>query len=322
MEESDSDSEDDSSSGKCLGISIRRARISDVDDIFRIYSESIQYLDVESREWIAGVIRKRSRRIRIYVAISNKSVAGFAIVYKKRDKAYVDALAIDETFRGRGIGECLLRSVEEVLAGEGVEKIYLTVKNHNNRALGMYVKNGYRISNVILVLETKLGNIDISVDKRVLERTRISVDSVKRASIPRVKLLDLTMWNNFTWDVDEAIYRLSGEEVTIITVYKGRRVAGVAQLSTVSGKIVVERLALSYYRPTESLKVLIDSVKRFADRGTDTGIVIPVDSSKTSLLKTLISMGFRIVDSEYVLYKEVGEEQEKGIGNVALAKHV
>ncbi|MEL9940771.1 MAG: GNAT family N-acetyltransferase [Ignisphaera sp.] len=322
MEESDSDSEDDSSSDKCLNVSIRRARISDVDNIFRIYSESIQYLDLESKEWIAGVIRKRSKRIRIYVAIHNKSVAGFAIVYKKRDKAYVDALAIDEMFRGRGIGECLLRNVEEALAGEGVEKIYLTVKNHNNRALGMYVKNGYRISNVILVLEAKLSNIDISVDKKVLDRTRISIDSVKRASIPRVKLLDLTMWNNFTWDVDEAIYRLSGEEVTIITVYNGRRIAGVAQLSTTSSKIVVERLALSYYRPTESLKVLIDSVKRFADRGIDTSIVIPVDSSKTSLLKTLISMGFRIVDSEYVLYKDVGEEQEKSISSVALAKHV
>ena len=318
-----SDSEDDSSSDKCLDISIRRARISDVDDVSRIYSEGIQGLDVESREWIASIIRKRSRRIRVYVAVYSGGVVGFAVIYKKRGRAYIDALAVAEVYRGKGIGECLLRKVEEILFGESVEKIYLTVKNRNNRALGMYIKNGYRISNVILILEARSSNIDVDIDGGVLNKIRISIGSVKRTSIPRVRLLDLTMWNNFTWDVDEAIYRLSGEEVTLITVYKSRRIVGVAQLSTNSGKVVVERIALSYYRPTESLKVLIDSIKRFADKGADTSIVIPVDSSKISLLKTLISMGFRIVDSEYVLYKEIEEEeQEKSISSAALARQI
>ncbi|MEM4895643.1 MAG: hypothetical protein QXQ93_04625, partial [Ignisphaera sp.] len=78
-----SESEDDSSNHS-LDISIRRARISDVDGIVSVYSSSIDYLDVESRDWIESIVRRRSRRARIYVAIGDGSVLGFIVVYKKR----------------------------------------------------------------------------------------------------------------------------------------------------------------------------------------------------------------------------------------------
>ncbi|MDK6028120.1 GNAT family N-acetyltransferase [Ignisphaera sp. 4213-co] len=306
MEESDSNSEDDSSHySKCIDIVVRTAKHSDVDKVFRIYSDSIQYLDVESRDWIEGIVKKKSRRARVYVATSNGDVIGFAIVYKKRNRAYIDALAVDVLYRGRGVGECILRRIEEILLGEGVERIYLTVKNHNNRALGMYIKNGYRISNVIFILEAKQTNIDTHVDRKMVNSVSINIGSVKRSSIPRVKLLDVTMWNNFTWDIDEAIYKVSKEEITRITIARGKRLIGLAQIAVDGKSILVERLALSYYKPSESLKIIIESMKNLIANDPEISIVIPVDSTKTSLLKTLISIGFRIIDSEYVLCKDI-----------------
>lgn len=305
-----SESEDDSSNHS-LDISIRRARISDVDGIVSVYSSSIDYLDVESRDWIESIVRRRSRRARIYVAIGDGSVLGFIVVYKKRSRAYIDAFAVDPRYRGRGIGQHLLNYVEKVLATEGVERVYLTVKNHNSRALGIYIRNGYRISNIVLILEASSGDIDSSMDR--LDSVAVKIDSIKRSVFPKVRLLDTAIWSNYTWDVDDAIYRASTEEAIAITVYRGRRLVGVARISINQNRIVVERLALSFYKPTESLKMAINAIKMRLVQQSDKIIAIPVDSTKSSLLRTLISMGFKVVDSEYVLYKDLLENIDNEI---------
>lgn len=299
--------DEDDSHSRCLEVSIRRARLSDVDDIAKMYSNSIEYLDAESREWVEGIVRKRSRRARIYVATLNGRIIGFALVYKRRDKAYIDALAVDQEYRGRGIGPCLLGYVEEVLLSEGVERIYLTVKNNNHRALGMYIKSGYRISNVILLLEAKSKTLESSTN--TIDSVVVKVDSVKRSISPRAKLLDAVMWSNFTGDIDDSIYRVSGEEATIVSAYRGRRLLGIARFYVHQDKVVIERLALSFYRPTESLRAIINAVRIKLALEPEKTIVIPIDATKIALLRTLISIGFRVVDSEYVLYKDLAEDR-------------
>ncbi|MEM1644770.1 MAG: GNAT family N-acetyltransferase [Ignisphaera sp.] len=303
-----SDSEDDSSDHH-INLIIRRARLDDVDDIVRIYDSSIEFLDKESKEWIESVVKRRSRRIRIYVGIQDNKVVGFMIVYKKKDKAYIDSLAVDPMYRGRGIGQQLLKHVEEILASEGVEKIYLSVKNHNNKALGIYIKNGYKISNIVLILEATSKDIDVEdVD---IANTTIKIESVRRSAFPKARLLDTSIWSNFTWDADEYIYRACREEVTAIIIYRGGKLLGVARVFTEQNKIFVERMALSFYRPTESLKTVVNTIKTKLSLQPNTVITIPVDSSKSSLLRTLISMGFKVVDSEYVLHKDIVNHQVK-----------
>ncbi|MEM3979672.1 MAG: GNAT family N-acetyltransferase [Ignisphaera sp.] len=303
-----SDSEDDSSDHH-INLIIRRARLDDVDDIVRIYDSSIEFLDKESKEWIESVVKRRSRRIRIYVGIQDNKVVGFMIVYKKKDKAYIDSLAVDPMYRGRGIGQQLLKHVEEILASEGVEKIYLSVKNHNNKALGIYIKNGYKISNIVLILEATSKDIDVEdVD---IANTTIKIESVRRSAFPKARLLDTSIWSNFTWDADEYIYRACREEVTAIIIYRGGKLLGVARVFTEQNKIFVERMALSFYRPTESLKTVVNTIKTKLSLQPNTVITIPVDSSKSSLLRTLISMGFKVVDSEYVLHEDIVNHQVK-----------
>lgn len=296
-------SEDDSDHSQFPYILIRKARVSDVDDIARIYKDSIEHLDIESREWIEGIIRKRSKRVRIYVATQDDKVIGFILVYKKRDRAYIDAFAVDVAYRGRGIGEYLLEYVERMLIAEGIEKIYLTVKNNNHKALGIYIKNGYRISNTVLLLEALIVDINDYIEKQ--DSIMIKINSVKRGMLSKAKLLDIAIWSNFTWDVDDAIYRISSEEAVTITVYKDKRLLGIARICIYQNKVIVERLALSFYRPTESLKTIINAIKIKLAQQPKKIVAIPVDSTKSSLLRTLISMGFRVTNSEYVLYKEL-----------------
>lgn len=303
-----SDSEDDSSDHH-TSLVIRKARLNDVDEIVKIYNSSIEFLDKESKEWIESIIKRRSRRIRIYVGAQDNKVVGFIIVYKKRNKAYIDSFAVDPMYRGRGIGQYLLKHVEEILATEDVEKIYLSVKNHNNKALGIYIRNGYKISNVVLILEATSKDIDVADIN--MANIMVKIESVRRSAFPKAKLLDASIWSNFTWDADEYVYRVCREEATAIIAYRGRRLLGVARVFTEQNKIFVERMALSFYRPTESLKVVVNAIKTKLSLQSNTVITIPVDSSKSSLLRTLISMGFKVVDSEYVLHKDLLNHQVK-----------
>ncbi len=301
--------EEDDLSKSCQDIIFRKAKSFDVDDIIEIYDNSIEHLDKESREWIQSIIKRRSRRIRVYVVHYRAKVVGFSIVYKKRDKAYIDAFAIDAKFRGKGIGQCFLRYLEDILSKEGIKRVYLTVKNNNNKALGMYIKNNYRISNLVLIFEAPSENIDSNINE--LDEISIEINTIKRSSFLNVKLLDTAIWNNFTWDIDEAIYRIIDKGAIVLTIYRGEHIAGTAWISRDFNRVVVERLALSYYRPSESLKILINMIKIHIVSGSREIIVVPIDSSKFSLLKTLISMGFRINGGEYVLYKDLLENRNR-----------
>ncbi|MCI4435761.1 MAG: GNAT family N-acetyltransferase [Ignisphaera sp.] len=310
-EDSDSDSESDSDDhSAAMDIVLGRARLSDVDSIVSIFLSGLDFLDFEDRDWIEGVVRKRSKRVRIYVARLGNEVAGFILLYKKRDKAYMDAFAVDQRYRGIGIGKKLLSYVEDVLKQEGVEKLYLTVKNNNNNALGMYIKHGYRIVSTVLVLESLVNSIN--GDGLEQSKKLVKVVEARDAFKSRVKLLDTSIWTNFTWDADSAIYKAIKREQKSLVIYIGKRLAGVVALSTNKDHVVVERLAVSYYMPAESIKIVINAVKEYIEgRGLGKIIRIPVDSTKATMLQTLISLGFRIVYSEYVLCKNLADEEEE-----------
>ncbi|MBE9390884.1 GNAT family N-acetyltransferase [Fervidicoccus fontis] len=289
---------------------VRKARISDVDRIFKIYSENIEYLDEESKNWLKSIIKKKSRRARIYVALRRKKLVGFIIFYKKRKEAYIDAFAVDSRYRGLGIGRKLLNCIEQTLELEGVKRIYLSVKNRNNNALGLYLKNGYKVINIVFILEAGLDNLNGKLGE--LEGLKLKVDSVKKHNEinSKIKLLDTSIWSNLTWDIDDSIYKISKEEATYITIYSGKRLIGVARAHIDKNKVVIERLALSYYKATDSLITIASAIKTKITLKPKMKIRIPVDSSKASLLKALIAFGFKIINSEYVLCKDFSSIEE------------
>jgi ribosomal protein S18 acetylase RimI-like enzyme len=307
MEESDSDSDSGSEEDHCREVVVRKARLCDVDRIAEIFAKSFEFLDVEDRDWIEGVVRKRSRRARIYVSLVNSDVAGFVLLYKKGDKAYIDAFAVDQRYRGMGVGKCLLRHVENILASEGVEKLYLTVKNGNSNALGMYIKHGYRIANTVLILESLVD--EAHNDESSRKPIPIKIIESESAPKSKVKLLDTALWANFTWDIDSVIYKTIRKKQRNLIIYVGKRLAGIATISLDRDRTVIERLAVSYYKPSESIKIVIGALKSYV-KHSELGktIRIPVDSTKATLLQALITAGFRIADSEYILYKDLAIE--------------
>ena len=59
--------------------------------------------------------------------------------------SYVAILAVDEAFRGRGIGSFILKKAVELMKGQGSKRAVLDVDVENPGALRLYEKVGFRI---------------------------------------------------------------------------------------------------------------------------------------------------------------------------------
>lgn len=78
-----------------------------------------------------------------------KSV-GYLGIQKLTEKLILSKLYILESFRGLKIGKTALEYVFEFAQNNGIKKIELTVNQHNQNTIDIYVKNGFRIVESII----------------------------------------------------------------------------------------------------------------------------------------------------------------------------
>ena len=87
---------------------------------------------------------------RIIVAVAEDAVVGALHVFErpaldKGCEAVVQALVVDDVWRGRGIGEALMREAEEWAARRGLATIALYTRIDRDRARVFYERIGYRL---------------------------------------------------------------------------------------------------------------------------------------------------------------------------------
>ncbi len=225
---------------------------------------------------------------------------GFIVAYKKRSRAYVDAIAVDREYRGIGIGKTLLSELESRLATQGVEEIYLSVKSWNTSALDFYLRNGYSVKGVVFVMRATADRI------RAEHVAGYVVSDVSAKYTRKYKVLPTTWWSTLVEDVDMLIYKKFYKVERTIVVKKSKRVKAVATYS-LNNELVVDSILLACYSELEALKVLLNALKQVASANQAKTIKVPVDASKKQLVKALEELGFRIEESEYLLYKNISE---------------
>lgn len=102
----------------------------------------------------------------IYVSIIDNKVVGyiiFCIIEKKnqnprfryRKQINVDAMCVDENYRGQGIGTTLLSFVEQIGVDNKCTDIYLTVNEENIGAIKTYESFGMRVKNIAYMRRLK-----------------------------------------------------------------------------------------------------------------------------------------------------------------------
>jgi ribosomal-protein-alanine N-acetyltransferase len=82
-----------------------------------------------------------------YVVISDgeKRVVGYIIFWQIRDEVQINNIAVHPDFRGRGIGEAVLRHVLDEVKRNNAKIVTLEVRPSNLAAFSLYQKLGFRI---------------------------------------------------------------------------------------------------------------------------------------------------------------------------------
>jgi len=81
------------------------------------------------------------------VAQAGGTIAGFLLArrWDEEEVGYVDVLAVDPRYRGRGLGAAMLRSAFGAFAAAGLREAQLGVDSDNPRALTVYERAGMRV---------------------------------------------------------------------------------------------------------------------------------------------------------------------------------
>jgi ribosomal protein S18 acetylase RimI-like enzyme len=80
--------------------------------------------------------------------LGSRSV-GFAVVRRQGRTAYLDAIAVETEWRGRGVGHALLAAAEESARRAGAARIELVTAEANLAALDLFLKRGFVVRRTV-----------------------------------------------------------------------------------------------------------------------------------------------------------------------------
>jgi [ribosomal protein S18]-alanine N-acetyltransferase len=97
--------------------------------------------------WTVAVLTRllRADAARAFGAFAGyqRSPLGFVLAFAAADEAEILTIAVAENHRRAGIGARLLRMLEEHLAEDGIERLFLEVAADNTAAYGLYRRRGF-----------------------------------------------------------------------------------------------------------------------------------------------------------------------------------
>jgi len=95
--------------------------------------------------WTAPRVARHIRHSEsvVLVARAEGCLIGFAIMIFGNDRAHLNLLAVEPRYQGRGVGQALVRWLEESAAVAGTFVIHVEVRARNERARQFYSRLGY-----------------------------------------------------------------------------------------------------------------------------------------------------------------------------------
>jgi ribosomal protein S18 acetylase RimI-like enzyme len=102
-------------------------------------------------------IQKRLMRNSTFVyAKGNRSPLGFISIITKNRILFVDMLAVNSRFQGRGLGKKLMLEAEQFALKKRCRAMRLFVDETNTKAIGFYESLGYSISRYVTEIDCYL----------------------------------------------------------------------------------------------------------------------------------------------------------------------
>lgn len=121
------------------GLEIRKMRSADLPQVMLI--ELATFTMPWGESTFRGLLRRRDSEL--LVADVKGEIAGYAVFWAVLDQGELGNVAVDESYRGRGIGSKLIQAVLNSAADRGVREIFLEVRSSNVGAQDLYKSFGF-----------------------------------------------------------------------------------------------------------------------------------------------------------------------------------
>lgn len=122
------------------GLHIEPGRLADARELARIHAQGFY------RGWPAGEFENflSEANSPVYVACdARRRIAGFALIRVVGDEAELLTIAVDPKWRGKRVGQALLRAVFDDLLLTPARRMFLEVSEENAAAIRLYQREGF-----------------------------------------------------------------------------------------------------------------------------------------------------------------------------------
>jgi [ribosomal protein S18]-alanine N-acetyltransferase len=124
---------------------IRKAKLNDIDSIFKIEQKCFEGLTAYSRRHLKYLALKANSTC--LVEIQGENLRGFIIVDCREGSLVgsIETIDVDPEYQNQGIGTKLLAAAEEEMRQQGITTSQLEVSEKNAFAIKLYKKAGYKL---------------------------------------------------------------------------------------------------------------------------------------------------------------------------------
>ena len=122
------------------GLHIEPGRVADAKELARIHALGFY------RGWPVGEFESflADDSTPVYVACdARRRIAGFALIRVAADEAELLTIAVDPKWRGKRIGQALLRAAFDDLLRSPARRMFLEVSEDNGAAIKLYQREGF-----------------------------------------------------------------------------------------------------------------------------------------------------------------------------------
>ncbi len=99
--------------------------------------------------WMINSINHKIAK-EVFIITENKEIVGFVTLGEKNKRADIGIIAVDNIFRGKGIGKTLMTSAEKWFSNSGYSSIQVVTQGDNIPACKLYESCGYKKESVEL----------------------------------------------------------------------------------------------------------------------------------------------------------------------------
>uniref|UniRef100_A0A7C2VNT7 Ribosomal-protein-alanine N-acetyltransferase n=1 Tax=Ignisphaera aggregans TaxID=334771 RepID=A0A7C2VNT7_9CREN len=126
---------------------IRQAKIEDLDHIYEL---EVACFDDPYPKRLLYMLLSLYPELFLVVELDGQVVGYVSGLVRKDGYGHIASLCVHPNYRMRGIGTKLLKALEDVFKKQfGIYKYRLEVKTSNIKAINLYAKLGYKITDII-----------------------------------------------------------------------------------------------------------------------------------------------------------------------------